>query len=153
MAFRREVLDSIGGFDVALGAGTPARAGEDTLALTLALLDGHRIAYEPAAFVRHSHREHDDALSRQLSGYGIGLTAFYTALIRHRPSTILGLAKLSRRAVAYLCGSQADHSMGESRVPKRLKRQHRRGILVGPIAYLSSVCKQIRVSRGKSSRI
>src|SRR5882757_7956317 len=34
MAFRREALTRIGGFDVAMGAGTPARASEDTLALT-----------------------------------------------------------------------------------------------------------------------
>ena len=48
MAFRREALARIGGFDVAMGAGTPARASEDTLALTLVLLAGYRIAYEPA---------------------------------------------------------------------------------------------------------
>ena len=55
MAFRREALARIGGFDVAMGAGTPARASEDTLALTLVLLAGDRIAYEPAALVRHDH--------------------------------------------------------------------------------------------------
>lgn len=53
MAFRREILARIGGFDVALGAGTPAAAGEDTLALTMVLLAGYRIAYEPAALMRH----------------------------------------------------------------------------------------------------
>jgi len=55
MAFRRDALARVGGFDVALGAGTPALAGEDTLALTLVLLAGYRIAYEPAALIRHDH--------------------------------------------------------------------------------------------------
>ena len=45
MAFRRAALARIGGFDVAMGAGTPSLASEDTLALTLVLLAGYRIAY------------------------------------------------------------------------------------------------------------
>ena len=39
--------DRIGGFDVALGAGTPTGGGEDTLAITLVLLCGYEVAYEP----------------------------------------------------------------------------------------------------------
>ena len=80
MAFRREVLARIGGFDVALGAGTPALAGEDTLALTLTLLSGYRIAYEPAALVCHHHRRDLHSLNLQLQGYSVGLTAYYAAL-------------------------------------------------------------------------
>ena len=49
MGFRREALAKIGGMDVALGAGTPSQAGSDTLALTMTLLSGYDIAYEPAA--------------------------------------------------------------------------------------------------------
>src|SRR6202008_4981899 len=41
MAFRREVLIEIGGFHVALGAGTPAMAGEDTFAFARTLLAQH----------------------------------------------------------------------------------------------------------------
>ena len=88
MAFRRDALASIGGFDVALGAGTPAQAGEDTLALTMLLMEGYRIAYEPAALTRHHHRPDMAGLSRQLQGYGVGLTAFYAALLRHRPGLL-----------------------------------------------------------------
>ena len=85
MAFRREALARIGGFDVALGAGTPALGGGDTLALTLVLLAGYRIAYEPAALMRHHHRRDLDSLGHQLHGYSVGLTAYYAALLRHRP--------------------------------------------------------------------
>ena len=81
---RREALARTGGFDVAMGAGTPARASEDTLALTLVLLAGYRIAYEPAALVRHDHYAEMDGLIRQLRGYGVGIGAYYTALLRHR---------------------------------------------------------------------
>ena len=150
MAFRRETLTSIGGFDVALGAGTPACAGEDTLALTLTLLNGYRIAYEPAAFVRHNHYENLDGLGRQLHGYGVGLTAFYTALLRHRPSTLPALLRLGWEAVRYLRGSSiAGHSIGQYELPRSLRRRQRWGLLAGPSAYILGVHKQIRVSSGK----
>src|SRR6202044_1734457 len=83
MAFRRAALDRIGGFDVALGAGTPTSAGEDTLALTLVLRAGFEIAYEPAALMWHHHRTDLASLNKQLHGYSVGLTAFYAALLRH----------------------------------------------------------------------
>lgn len=147
MAFRREVLANIGGFDVALGAGTPARAGEDTLALTLTLLSGYCIAYEPSAFVHHDHYMHESDLCRQLRGYGVGLTAFYAALIRHQPSIIFELVRLGLKAIAYLRGTQMDESMMKYKLPRRLKRQHRLGLITGSPAYIVSVCAQLRISK------
>ena len=102
MAFRRKALAEIGDFDVALGAGTPTLAGEDTLALTLILLAGYRIAYEPTALTRHHHREDLDGLGSQLLGYSVGLTAFYTALLRRRPSVLPQLLRLIPVALSYL---------------------------------------------------
>ncbi len=106
MAFRRETLKRIGGFDVALGTGTPARSSEDTLALTLALLAGYRIAYEPAALIRHDHYAERDSLARQLRGYGVGLTAYYAALLRHRPSVLPALLRLLPAAARYMRGKK-----------------------------------------------
>ena len=152
MAFRREALAKIGGFDVALGVGTPARAGEDTLALTLTLLNEYCIAYEPSAFVRHDHYELEKDLCRQLRGYGVGITAFYTALIRHQPSTIPALVRLGFQATAYLRGSQADESMRRYKLPRSLRLQHRLGLVTGPPAYIRSVCGQLRISREGKDR-
>ena len=81
MAFRREALDRIGGFDVALGAGTLTGGGEDTLAITLVMLYGYEVAYEPVALMWHHHRQDMASLNKQLHGYSIGLTAFYAALL------------------------------------------------------------------------
>lgn len=142
MAFRREVLTEIGGFDVALGAGTPSRAAEDTLALTLTLLKGRCIAYEPAAFVRHDHYMDESNLSSQLRGYGVGLTAFYTALMIHQPWTIPALMRLGFKAAAYLCGSQKDESMRKYKLPRDLKRQHLLGLVSGPSVYIKSTFAQ-----------
>ena len=56
MAFRTDVLRAAGGFDEALGTGTPTRGGEDLAILVELLAGGHRLAYEPAAIVHHTHR-------------------------------------------------------------------------------------------------
>ena len=127
MAFRREALARIGGFDVAMGAGTPARASEDTLALTLVLLAGYRIAYEPAALVRHDHYAEPDGLRRQLRGYGVGLTAYYTALLRHRPGVLPALLRLLPVAAGYLRGA----SVPDIAVPQELPAEFRRATAMG----------------------
>ena len=56
MAFRTAALRELGGFDEALGPGTPAQAGEDLLVFLRLLAGGRRLAYEPGAFVWHWHR-------------------------------------------------------------------------------------------------
>jgi O-antigen biosynthesis protein len=151
MAFRRDALTRIGGFDVALGAGTPALAGEDTLALTLVLLAGYRIAYEPAALVRHGHYADLDGLARQLHGYGVGLTAYYMALLRHRPSVFPALLRLLPTAAGYMRGGQDPDAVPHD-LPAELKRRQRRGMLAGPVAYAQSVRRQSRIAVSGAQR-
>ena len=148
MAFRRETLASIGGFDVALGAGTRTCAGEDTLALTLAMLSGYEIAYEPSALMWHHHRSDMDSLTRQLHGYSIGLTAFYAALLRHRPGVLPALLKLFPAAGRYLKGAAATPD-GAPDLLARLNRRHLQGMLLGPLAYVGSVREQRRAARSR----
>jgi GT2 family glycosyltransferase len=150
MAFRREALTAIGAFDVALGAGTPARAGEDTLALTMVLLAGYRIAYEPAALMRHLHRVDLDGLGDQVEGYGTGLTAYYAALLRHRPGTLPALLRLVPAALGYLRGGGDGPGGPPADLPAGLLRRQRRGMLAGPVRYLGSLRTQARaVSAGQ----
>lgn len=143
MAFRRQALDSIGGFDVALGAGTSTAGGEDTLAMTLSMLAGYDIAYEPCALVWHHHREDIDGLTRQLHGYSIALTAFYAALIRHRPSVFPALLALLPAGLSYMKSMKTD-SVEESGQSVTLNRRHLQGMLMGPFAYVGSMVKQRR---------
>lgn len=146
MAFRREALARIGGFDVALGAGTPALGGGDTLALTMVLLTGYRIAYEPAALMRHYHRRDLDSLGRQLHGYGVGLTAYYAALLRHRPGVLLGLLRLIPTAVGYVGGVKVTHAKAQQDLLAGLRRRQRWWMLMGPVAYVRSMRLQARVA-------
>jgi O-antigen biosynthesis protein len=147
MAFRRESLERIGGFDVALGAGTPTRMGEDTLAFTLVLLAGYRIAYEPSALMRHSHRRDMDGLREQLHGLSIGVLAYYTALLRHRPSVLPGLLRLLPLAAGYLRnGRHLSAAPAEAGLPGDLTRLNLMAVLGGPWAYIRSVRRQARVA-------
>ena len=145
MAFRRDALASIGGFDVALGAGMPAQAGEDTLALTMLLMEGYRIAYEPAALTRHHHRPDMAGLSRQLQGYGVGLTAFYAALLRHRPGLLPQLICLAPAAASFRRHRDALTGPPPA-AAAALGRRHPWGMLAGPAAYARSVHRQARVA-------
>src|SRR5262249_57030757 len=134
MAFRQEALALIGGFDVAMGAGTPACASEDTLALTLVLLAGYRIAYEPAALMRHDHHAEMDGLGRQLRGYGVGVAAYYTALLRHRPGVFPTLLKLLPAAAGYLRGANVTRAAAGRDSPGPFKRAPRAGMAPRPPA-------------------
>jgi hypothetical protein len=150
MAFRREALARIGGFDVAMGAGTPARASEDTLALTLVLLAGYRIAYEPAALVRHDHHAEPEDLRRQLHGYSVGLTAYYTALLRHRPEVLPALLRLLPAAASYLRGANEKPAAVPRDLPAEFRRAQRWAMLTGPGAYIRSVRRQARVAASEA---
>jgi O-antigen biosynthesis protein len=156
MAFSRAALDRIGGFDVALGAGTPTSAGEDTLALTLVLLAGYEIAYQPSALMWHHHRTDLASLNRQLHGYSVGLTAFYAALVRRRPGAFFGLLKLLPAAAGYLTGGRGAAVETPEDPPlalaAELDRRQLQGMLAGPAAYLRSRRVQRRVAAAARKR-
>jgi hypothetical protein len=71
----------MGGFNTNLGTGTLAKGGEDLASFIEFLLAGGTLAFEPAALVRHSHRRTESEFIKQVSSYGTGLTAMYTALV------------------------------------------------------------------------
>ncbi len=86
MAFRASALRAAGGFDEALGTGTPSRGGEDLAMLVELLASGQRLAYEPSAIVYHTHRATLAELDRQIYGYGVGFTAMLTAIASAQPA-------------------------------------------------------------------
>jgi O-antigen biosynthesis protein len=142
LAFRREALERIGGLDVALGGGTPTRAGADTLALTLTLLEGYQIAYEPSALMWHHHRANMKSLREQLEGYSVGLTAYYTALLWRNPRLLFELFKLVPTVLNYMRDHQVlNRSDAAPSQLSLLNRRHGQGMLLGPLAY----CKSRRI--------
>jgi len=80
-AFRREVLETIGGFDPGLGAGTPFFAGEDVDALARAAAAGWRGVYDPGPVVYHHHGRKTHEAMRLRQGYALGRGAYYAKCI------------------------------------------------------------------------
>lgn len=139
MAFKTEVLREMGGFDPALGAGTPARGGDDLAAFLEVLLRGYTLVYEPAAVARHRHARGYGALRHTVYGYGVGLAAFITKSIVDRPR-LLGLAirRLPRATAHLLSPRSRKNSRRPDDYPRELTRLELRGMLAGPLAYLRS---------------
>ncbi|MEV4757065.1 glycosyltransferase family 2 protein [Micromonospora sp. NPDC049559] len=154
MVFRPGVIESIGGFDPALGAGTPAMGGEDTRAFTQVLLAGGTIAYRPTVLARHTHRRDLDGLRRQLRGYGVGLTAFYTSLLLDRPGLLLPLLRLAPGALRDLTRPDSPRvATIEEDFPAELLRDNRRAMAYGPLAYLRGRRHDRRLRRAGTGRV
>lgn len=138
MAFRPGVIERIGGFDTALGAGTPAMGSEDTLAFTQVLRTKGTIVYQPTALVRHYHRRDYAGLHKQMVGYGTGLTAAYTSLILRNPLVLVPLVRLVPTALRDVLGNDGLRTATlQDDFPRELLTANRRGMLRGPRAYLA----------------
>jgi glycosyltransferase involved in cell wall biosynthesis len=85
VSFRRTVLVAIGGYDPALGPGTPF-TGDDIDAQCRALTAGFFGGYDPRIVVRHHHRRRGksaaDALHRR---YDVGRGAYYARQVVFAP--------------------------------------------------------------------
>lgn len=138
MAFRRETLLSIGGFDTALGAGTPARGGEDIDVAIRLILAGHLLVRQPAAVIWHQSHPDMQSLERQLEDYGCGLAAVATKLASQR-STAAAIARRAPAAISMLFGGSSSRNAARSAsFPASLRRAEWRGLRRGPAAYWSS---------------
>lgn len=148
MAFTRMVLDELGGFDPALGAGTRAMGGDDLAAFFEVLQHGHRLVYEPAAIVRHRHARDFHALKRQVYGYGVGLTAFLTKCVLDRPGQLpVAARQLPAAAEHVLSPRSRKNSRRPAGCPPQLVRLERLGMLAGPFSYVASRLSVRRAAR------
>jgi GT2 family glycosyltransferase len=139
MAFAAEALRRIGGFDPALGAGSPARGGDDLAAFVQVLLSGFRLVYQPDAVVWHRHRLDHASLRAMAQGYGVGLGAYLTSVLASRPSLLLDVARRAPRVPSYLFRSDSPKNQRKRPdFPAALTRAERWGMIRGPAAYARS---------------
>jgi glycosyltransferase involved in cell wall biosynthesis len=82
MAFRKDALQRIGGFDPALDVGTPTGGGGDIDAFQRVLETGGALLYRPDAVVRHIHRRSLGKLRGQLFDNGRSYSAVLWACMR-----------------------------------------------------------------------
>jgi GT2 family glycosyltransferase len=138
-AFNREYLMALGGFDEALGAGSPAGGGEDLDIFARAVLAGGALVYEPSAIVWHIHRGEADELMRQMHNYGQGLTAYLTKHLTSRRSCLRLLSRMPFAVLhgcAMLRGGRDRPIDGRASAPLGgMVSAEVRGMVRGPFAY------------------
>lgn len=138
MAFRREALLRLGGFDPRLGAGTQARGAEDLDICIRLILNGQALVYEPLAIVRHHHLHTMSLLYRKVFSYGVGLGALITKHLttgRQRSR----LLRLIPAGLRYLLNPQSRKNAAKATdFPRQLELIEWLGLLVGPVAYARS---------------
>ena len=134
-AMSRAALKELGGFDEALGAGTPSGGGEDLDMFMRVILAGHRLVYEPAAIVSHFHRTDLSELTRQMRAYGSGCTAALTAIVMKNPRSRLELPPRIAGGVLRIF-TLSDRVRDNPALPSGLMRREIGGMLVGPWLYL-----------------
>jgi glycosyltransferase involved in cell wall biosynthesis len=85
MAFRRDALHDIGGFDEALDSGAPLPGGGDLDIFYRIIRAGHALVYEPSYMVFHEHRASEASLRRQYYTWGLAFMAFVEKSYRNDP--------------------------------------------------------------------
>jgi GT2 family glycosyltransferase len=139
MAFTAAFLDSVGGFDLALGTGTPAQNGEDLAAFFQVVTRGYTLVYTPAALLYHLHRQDYPGLYKQIYTYGVGLTAYLTKSLLDNPRLLLDLVtKLPYGLYFTLSARSPKNRKKSTQYPRELTTVELKGMLYGPIAYLRS---------------
>jgi GT2 family glycosyltransferase len=86
MAFRRDALLRLGGFDEALDTGAPLPGGGDLDIFYRVIRAGLPIAYEPRLVIFHQHRREYRALRHQMYTWGLGMLAYAVKNYRADPS-------------------------------------------------------------------
>jgi len=108
MAFRRDLLVSLGGFDEALDTGAPLPGGGDLDIFYRVIRSGHTLVYEPRFAAFHEHRRDLASLLRQYRSWGRGFAAYFTKSYR----TDGQQRGQFRRLAAWWCGYQLRQVFG-----------------------------------------
>ena len=145
---RTGVARELGGFDVSLGAGTPAGGGEGLDLYVRLLRDGRAVAYEPSAIVWHTHPDGDSSLRRQVRRHGVGLGALLTKQLITGPER----GEALRAVPASIGFGRYGRHPGSRKTAGRFRHvewQERLGMLIGAHAYsVNALGTTLRARRG-----
>jgi lipopolysaccharide transport system permease protein len=124
VAFLAATLRSMGGFDTAIGPGSPVGSGDDADMLYRIVCSGFSIRYDPDIIVRHNHgRRTPEAVAQVIEKYQVGRGGFYCKYVIARDRRVLRWAywELRRLVLTWLAGlGFSDSSRDAARQIRRL---------------------------------
>ncbi len=140
MAFRREVFDRIGYFDVALDMGTIDGGGGDLDMFARVLNEGSYAFYSPEAVVRHHHRSAPRLVYWQLLGYGISAGALALKYVVSHPRYFHRILRSQFEFVRHVLriGSRRIRRRSRQHLPVSLSLVMLVGDVLGPFVYALS---------------
>ncbi len=144
MAFRRQVLIELGGFDPALDVGGPAGGGGDLELFHRLVAAGYSLLYEPSAIVWHIHRRDRAGLRRQLFDNGRSFGAYLLTCAANR--TASGGQVVSFALRNWLYWALLRRVVRPGWMPRTLVLAELQGALVSPLAYWRAV-RRIKVMK------
>lgn len=147
MAFRRDALLELGGFDEALDTGAPLPGGGDADMFYRVVRAGYPLVYEPQFLVFHRHRRTYEQLRRQYGrSWGKGMMAFISKSYRYDVDQRQNLRRLVRWWFGYYLSELYASLRGKHVLPPDLLAVQLWGGVVGLAgAYGRSVRRVQRI--------
>jgi len=151
MAFRKNVFEKIGLFDVALDVGTPSGGGGDVEMLHRVVARGHTLVYDPEALVWHRHRRDLASFKRQLYHNGTGFGCYLLTCARNRT---VGLRSLIFFVVKNWFGAWLLRRLfRRQKLRRRIIVRELLGALASPFAYGAAQRRAKTISKRPRVRI
>jgi GT2 family glycosyltransferase len=149
MAFRRQSLQEIGGFDEALDTGAPLAGGGDHDIFYRVIRAGFPLVYEPAFLVFHQHRRTMKQLRRQYWSWGLSVMAFASKSWHWDRPMRSRWRKLILAWFASHLRELAEACLGRRSVPARCVFRELVGGLVGLCGEYQRSCRRVARIRAK----
>jgi GT2 family glycosyltransferase len=149
MAWRTEVLERLGYFDIALD-----KCGAEDLAVFFdALCAGYEIVFEPGAIVWHQHRRTVEELRNQSLWHATGLGAYLTRCLVKEPRRTWDLVTRIPGGLRYGFAARSVRNRKKSKsFPREVTRQEWIGFLKGPAAYVTGALAARRTDVSNENR-
>jgi GT2 family glycosyltransferase len=149
-ALRADVARELGGFDAALGPGTPSPGGEDLDIYGRLLQAGHTVAYDPSVIVWQEHYDGVAQLRRRVLRQGVSVGA---ALAKQLVTSSERRTLLRALPAGVRYELDLGVTSGDVERPRRLDWLRRLGLALGPTAYAASALRSAYIRRAASGPV
>ena len=137
MAFRKEVFQKIGYFDIALDVGTPSSGGGDVEMFHRLVAKGFTLIYQPSVLVWHTHRKDYAGLKKQILDNGKGSGCYLITCYQNK--TVGGLSIIKFLLVDWLYKWILKSLLKRSpKVPRSFTLREASGFISSPIVYIQT---------------